>query len=198
MGYVYVGKGENDNHFKIGRATLAEVRLKSHRMANPSMQFHIVEPCESPAKVEAYLKNYFESKRKGGTDEWFDIELSEMPEAMQRAQRYVKDLVELKPEVEMLKSAETCETFLEPLPSDREAYIRLRQIDEAMAKLKYERDQLQWRLKLRIGRDEGIKGIASWLSFSKKRFDLTVFKRENPYLHQAYCTDRIERRFSIY
>jgi hypothetical protein len=197
-GYIYVGKGESDDYFKIGQAKSADARLKDHHTANPWMSFPIVEECEAPEKVEAYLKNYFESRRKGGTDEWFSVSLSEMPEVIAKAKEYVADLLALKPQIEHLKSEMSTDILLEPSSSDEETYSQIKLLDEQIMRLNYEKERLQWRLMLRIGHRKGIDRIAGWASLIKRKFDQKSFRIDNPDLHQRYCVEKVERRFSIY
>ena len=79
LGCVYIGKGTNDQHYKIGRTGEVQgTRKKQHRTANPSFEYHLVIETEFSSEIESRLHSHFGSKRVEGTKEWFKLTVSDL------------------------------------------------------------------------------------------------------------------------
>jgi hypothetical protein len=196
--YVYVGKGRADQYFKIGRTSDAQhLRLKQHRTANPSFEYHITIETQFGCDVEKKLHNYFCSKRVRETKEWFDLTRDDLEKIRLLAGTYENDLIPLSQQVEGLSRTASSGDCIEAHESVMEDYRRLRDLREQRARIEQEEELIENRLKVQIGSYDGIRGLISWKSLEQLRFDSKLFRATHPDLYDQFRVLGIRRYFKL-
>ena len=187
MGCVYVGKGINDQHYKIGRTgEVQSTRKKQHRTANPSFEYHLVIESEFSSEIESRLHNYFGSKRVEGTKEWFKLTISDLDKIKNLSNGYENELLPLTEQVEKISNSVSIGTLIKANATALEDYQRLREIREQKARLEDEEEFLQLKLKVQIGLNDGIEDLVSWKSSVQNRFDSTLFRKSHSDLYDQF------------
>ncbi len=144
MGCVYIGKGTNDQHYKIGRTgDVQGTRKKQHRTANPSFEYHLVIETEFSSEIESRLHSYFGSKRVEGTKEWFKLTVSDLDKIKDLSDGYENELLPLSEQVEKISDSVSTGTLIKADTTSFEDYQRLRELREQKARLEEEEEFLQ-------------------------------------------------------
>ncbi len=197
MEYVYVGKGASDPYFKIGRtANAQENRLKQHKTANPSFNYSKVIPTSCASDLEKTLHLWFSSKRVPETKEWFDLKPEDLDILTLFAEGHEENR-RITDDAELLKGQRSSGSYVDPCDSVMENYERLRILREQAARIGYEIESIENRMKIHVGRHDGITGLLSWKSFEERRFDSKIFRTNYPDLYEQFRIPGIRRIFRL-
>jgi hypothetical protein len=198
MGTVYFVREHGRDHFKIGH-TKGEVGARVRGLKKSGgplyLQFReISTPCH--LLVEKHLHSILGPKRTTG--EWFGLTeveaLAAYDAGVELARRYERQGQEL----ELLAGlTSTTSIELEPSPEIVELCDRISKMKAARAALEYELNLLENDLRMAIGPNDGVRGLATWKVVSTDRIDQARLREEKPDLFEAYLAKSFSRRLWI-
>jgi len=114
---------------------------------------------------------------------------------LDRAEAFTKELQPLSIEAKRLSRKKPTENILDPTDDILELYRRLREASREKYLLDRHIDLLVSRIKVAIGENCGIKGVASWDWQERSTMDVKRFQREQPVLYEEYRRDSSCRVF---
>lgn len=198
MGYVYVFRYGDDDHFKIGRTANVNKRLKQLQTGSPRplTVFELIETTDAK-EGEEFLHRRLAHKCLIGEN--FALAPEEVREAVGEARTFLEELPlrrEQQSRVEQLTSIESSEEIFPPTDELLEQGRRLLQIRAEKARhmaefedLALEEERLEIAIKLAIGAAKGIDGVATWQTVDgRRRFRPEWLKADNPELYEAYIS----------
>ncbi len=198
MELVYIGRGEGDKSFKIGRSnSTSESRLLQQKTSSPTFQHHVRLETGRGKDLESMLHQFFSSRRVRGSREWFALTPSDLDTAKHLAEVYERELFALRDEVEHLGQSRSCGTCHPARTDDVEEYHRLAVIRERRARLDQEEQLIVARLKCRIGVHDGIEGLFTWKSQQQLRFNSQSFRQEHGLLYEKFRLPTTLRYFRV-
>jgi len=201
MASVYVLRSGRTNLFKIGFTTgdvLNRVRALNTGNPDPLSIFETIET-EEAALCETYLHQILRTRKhfgQGGT-EFYEIEEGELPAILEDAKKFLADYLQKKAEAERLEREEPENRVVVASEVARGAYRRILEIRESEDALKYEREVLEFQLKIAIGTASSMEGVATWKASVRSQFQAAKFKEANPQLYEQYSIQQRLRRFSL-
>jgi hypothetical protein len=198
VGYVYVFRHGDDDHFKIGRTATVEKRLKQLQTGSPKplTVFDVIETTDAK-EGEKFLHRRLAHKCLIGEN--FELTPDEVREAVNQARSFLEELPRLKEEKSQLQQLSLVESSEEMRPATDELLDqgrRLLQIraDKArrmaeVADLELEEERLETAIKLAIGAAKGIDCVATWQTGDgRRRFNPEWLKANDPELYEAYLS----------
>jgi FtsZ-binding cell division protein ZapB len=195
---VYFFKVGDKELFKIGKTTTdPEKRLKavSTGSAYPLEIFKLIEH-ELHSKLEVFLHKFFKNDRaKNG--EFFSIPLSEFDNKVKTALEEFEKLQNELNQIEELKNIQNNDTILQSNQEVNKIYNDLIKIKLSIKDLKEEQEKLENKLKLIIGKNEGIKDIATWKTQSRETFNKEQYIEEHPEEYLKYIEVKSSRNLRL-
>ncbi len=201
MGSVYILRSGTSDLFKIGRTHHSVARrIKQLNTGNPAAlsTFDVIES-DDAAACEAYLHQTLRTKKhfgKGG-HEFFQVSPRVMKREIADARKFLARYTELRDTVDQLAAEESEERTIDAPGSIRSDFKRLLEIRELQDSLKYEREMLEFQIKVAMGAASTMAGVATWKSITSERFDLKTFQRVHSDLFAQFKVQSRHRRFSI-
>ena len=201
MGYVYVLRSGGENLFKIGRTGGdVDFRIRQLSTGNPHAltKFDVIET-EHDALCETYLHRTLRSKRVGdGTArEFFAITPTELEGVIREAREFLAEFVARQQQAEALAGEESDGRIVTPGSEEWAMYKGLLEMREEQDASAFKRELLENKLKLAIGRADGLEGIATWKTQARERFDEAAFRLADPKTFQAYVRSSRMRVFRL-
>ena len=194
MGTVYFLKAKDQNLFKIGVTRgKVETRLKTLSTGSPyPLEIYKTIEYEHHTQLETYFHNLFGDKR-AGNGEFFHVHIAELDFEIEKAKRLFQEVEKECDTVEQLRDKQSNGSMLDCSEEARSVYTQLRDIRHSMKKLEFEELRLENRLKILIGENEGIEGVATWKTQTLQRFDTKKFKAEHPDLYESFLEPKLSR-----
>lgn len=192
MSFVYFARRGTEHVFRIGYADNLPDKMKEQ--STPDRR--VIETDE-PATCEAFLHNYYGSRRIDGTKELFRFAPEEIGDAVKVANGFVSRFLPAKKTVEQLCEQPSDGKVVSATDRAREIYRRLRELREEEYRIARRRELLEYELKAIVGTADGLQGLALWKSHPQSRFDLTQFKSDHHDLYQGYVRQKLVRRFQL-
>jgi hypothetical protein len=196
VAYVYILQSGNENLFKIGRTEGdVETRIRQLATGNPYRltRFDVIET-EHDSLCETYLHRTLRSKRSLASEarEFFAIPPNELRAVLSEAREFLAEFVANQAKADRLAEEETDGMLLRPGDAEWSIYSSLLAAREEEDTQRYQRQLLENRLKIAIGRADGIDGIATWRSQTAERLDQIALRASEPDIFAKYVkTSRI-------
>ena len=190
MGYVYILRSGRDNLFKIGRTDgNVDARIRQLATGNPQRlsRFDIIET-EHDSLCETYLHRILRSRKSLASDarEFFAITPEELAPVIRDAREFLAEFVAKKEEADRLAEAETDGVLLVPGDPEWSIYSSLLAAREEEDTYRYERQLFENKLRIAIGRSDGLEGIATWRTQAVERLDQAALKSAEPDIFRMY------------
>jgi hypothetical protein len=187
--------------FKIGHTKndAVEPRVKGlQKKGRPArVVFRKIET-ECHLEVEKHLQHTLGKWRAGSEREWFCITeqqaLSAYDEGLRIAAHYEKQKHELE---SLCAVASTNGQEIEPSPDILDLYARLTKKKDEQRAIEDEIVLLENDLKIAIGMNDGIKGVATWRVVTSSRLDVTRLKEEKPEVYDLYACQQSTRTLRL-
>jgi hypothetical protein len=201
MGHVYILRSGNEHLFKIGR-TSGDVDLRVRQLStgnpHPLTIFDVIKTLHD-SLCETYLHRTLRSKRvlKGAAQEFFAVTPTELAGIVQEAREFLDEFVLRQEDAERLAKEESDGSLLVPGDEEWSMYHKLLEVREEQDGFTYQREFLENKLKLAIGRTDGLEGIATWKTQARERFDEAAFKVAHPELFKSYVSVSRMRFFRL-
>jgi hypothetical protein len=191
--YIY---SVGNNCYKIGRTKHPpEERKRGWATGSP------VKPklyrdllTEHPSVLENYIHHDLALKRREN-GEFFNVRQDELDAAVDRAEAFTKELQPLAIEAKRLSRKKPTDKILDPTDDIRDLYRRLQEASREKYLLDRQIDLLVSRIKVAIGENCGIKGVAWWDWQERSTMDVKRFQEEHPILYEEYKRDSSCRVF---
>ncbi|MGD1901707.1 MAG: GIY-YIG nuclease family protein [Geitlerinemataceae cyanobacterium] len=202
MAFVYIFQSGDGNFFKIGMTRKdPEKRRKELSTGNPHpiSVFDLIETDEANA-VENYLHKKFDLYRIRGGDatEYFEIEPDRLKSGLEEARAFLDEYINLKRDSEELAaSEETTGEEIDPDPEAEQLYGQILEVRRNIAKLELEQEMLERRLKLKIGKMDGIQGVATWKTQSRENLNRKALKEAYPDVYKEFAYSKTSRAFRL-
>jgi hypothetical protein len=194
---VYVFREGNSNIYKIGLTGDQDVSPRRRQLNSGSSaglrEFEIIHTDE-PREMEAFLHRLLKHRnveRHGGKEFFEMMSENHMREVLNRAEpmfqrshlatKSVGPFEKLQCEGGFRKANQS---DLELVGGLSEIEMRLREIEDEAAFLRFEKEMIECELKSRIGNGRGIDGVATWESSVRRNFCLPLFQEREP---DTYC-----------
>lgn len=191
MGFVFCTRRGTEDIFCIG---IAQNLPKEKQNSTPD---HGVLETDEPKTCEAFLLNYYGTRRLLHSKDCFSFKPEELAGVMKVAEAFVKRFIPAQKAVETL-SQQSCQSkVLIPGDREREIHRRLRELREEEYRIARRRELLELELKIMIGSASGLDGLALWKAQNQSRFDQTLFKSDHPDTYRAYVRSKLVRRFQL-
>lgn len=190
MACVYVLRSGDEDLFKIGRTDGdVDVRIRQLATGNPRRltTFDVIET-EHDALCETYLHRILRSRKSlaSGAREFFAISAGELASVISEAREFLAEFVANQAEADRLAEAQCEGGLLQPGDPEWSIYRSLLTEREDEDHARYRRQLLENKLKIAIGRSDGLEGIATWKPQAIERLDVTALKRGEPDIFKTY------------
>jgi len=190
MACVYVLRSGTENLFKIGRTDGdVETRIRQLATGNPYRlaKFDVIET-EHDSLCETYLHRMLRSKKSSasGAREFFAITPEELRSVIAEAREFLAEFVAKQEEADRLAEEETDGVLLKPGDAEWSIYSSLLAAREEEDTYRYQRQLLENKLKIAIGRSDGLDGIATWRTQVAERLDQAALKSAQPDIFRMY------------
>jgi len=188
---LYILRSGSEDRFKIGR-TRDDVDSRTRQLAtgNPRrlMIFDVIET-EYDSLYETYLKRTLRSRRclDAHAQEWFALTPEDMRSAISDAREFLADFVATQEGAARLAEEEPDGGLLTPSDAEWSIYSNLLAAREDEDTSSYLRQLLENRLKLAIGKADGLDGIATWRVQAVERLDQAALKTAEPDIFRRYA-----------
>ena len=114
---------------------------------------------------------------------------------MNRAEAFTQELQPLFHEAKRLSRKKPTDEMLDPTDHVRDLYRRLQEASREKYLLDRQIELLVSRVKIAIGENRGIEGVASWDWQERSTMDVKRFQKEHPVLYEEYKRDSSCRVF---
>ena len=198
MATVYFFKVGDKELFKIGKTTAdPEKRLKavSTGSAYPLEIFKLIEH-EEHSKLEVFLHKFFKEDR-AENGEFFFIPLSDFDNRVENALQAFEELQNELNTIEKFKNIKNNDIIIEESQEANKIYDELITINLKIKDFKEKQEELENKLRLIIGENEGIKDIATWKTQSREQFDKKRYEEEHPEEYLKYIEVKSSRVLRI-
>lgn len=198
MESVYCFRVGSEDCFKVGRTkSNPKERKDDVSVGSPQKltEYRAIET-EHASKLEWYIHRALDMKR-AENGEFFLVKPSELDDAINDGLAFLHKSLPLLKQVEEFKKTKPNEQMREPSKGDRSLYRALRESRKELFLLEQKILILQSQLEVAIGKNLGLKGIASWKWQEAARFNLIVFKEEHPDLYEKYKKSSATRVFRL-
>ena len=190
MPYVYILRSGSENLFKIGRTDRdVDARIRQLATGNPYRltKFDVIET-EHDLLCETYLHKILRSRRSiaSGAREFFTITPEDMKSKIREAREFLAEFVGKQEEADRLSEQETDGVLLKPGDPEWSIYRELLGAREEEDGYHYQRLLLENKLKIAIGKSDGLDGIATWKIQERDRLDQAALKSEQPDIFRMY------------
>lgn len=201
MACVYVLRSGNENLFKIGRTSGdVDVRIRQLSTGNPHpLTIFDAIGTRHDSLCETYLHRTLRSRRilKGTAQEFFAVTPTEVEEIIRDAREFLAEFVARQEEAERLAEEESDGRLLVPGTDEWSMYRKLLEVREEQDTCAFQRQLLENKLKLAIGKADGLDGIATWKTQARERFDEAALKLAHPELFKSYVSASRLRVFRL-
>jgi hypothetical protein len=201
MAYVYILRSGDENLFKIGRTDGdVEARIRQLATGNPYRltKFDVIAT-EHDSLCETYLHRMLRSKRSlaSGAREFFEIAPEQLKSVIGEAREFLAEFITNQAEADRLAEEETDGVLLKPGDREWSIYSRLLVAREEEDTYRYQRQLLENKLKIVIGRADGLDGIATWRTQAVERLDQAALKAGEPDIFRMYVKTARTRIFRL-
>jgi hypothetical protein len=195
---IFVLRDNFSNKFKIRRADVpveAAAKMLESNCSRPLSIFEVLQ-IEQDAVCEFMINRRIREHQLVSpcNDGWFLLDPISML-------TIVRDIRQIFEEMETAREAvcryanEPCAaTIVEPTDEDRELVRQIKANRDEREFLAFECEILENRLKQRIGRTSGVRGLATWKTQVSRIYSEALFRESDPALYQQlleryYCLD---------
>src|SRR5262245_1367117 len=201
MAYVYILRSGDENLFKIGRTDGdVDARIRQLATGNPYRltKFDIIET-EHDSLCETYLHRMLRSKRSLASEarEFFQITPDELTSIICDAREFLAEFIANQMEADRFAEEETDGLLLRPGDPEWSIYSRLLVAREEEDTSRYQRQLLENKLKIAIGKADGLDGIATWKTQAVERLDQSALKAAEPDIFKRYVKTARTRIFRL-
>ena len=199
MGHVYFLRGAAEGRVKIGQTGgTVEDRLRQHHVSNPELVPLEDIETDAPGKCETHIHAMLEHCRVPGTKDWFDLEFAEVPEVARRAREWCADDFVMQGEADRFSGRESDGTMLASDELAHELCQELRRLRSEEYALSVRRLRVENELRVLIGTADGIHGLVSFKSHSRRVFNGEEFRSsEFGYLWEEFKRPTVVRPFKL-
>lgn len=190
---VYVFREGSSNIYKIGLTRDHDVSPRRRQLNSGSSaglrEFEVIHT-EEPRELEEFLHGLLKHRnveRHGGKEFFEMISENHMREFLRRAEPMFRRSRSAAKSVGPFEKLQCEGGFLKANKSDlelvrglREIEVRLREIEDEAAFLRFEKQMIECEFKARIGDGPGIEGVATWESSVRRNFCLPLFQEREP------------------
>jgi Meiotically up-regulated gene 113 len=202
-GNVYCFQLGDSDCFKVGRTKNSPEDRQRGFSTGSSEKFKLYKtiPTEYAGKLEQRIHQLLDSRR-AENGEFFNVTARQLDLAVEDAQAFVETTQPVICQAEQLrKQKPLSESLVEPSQEMVEIYQRLRKVRRDRYLIEQEIDFLESMIQVAIGRNAGMREIASWKWIDYHPFDVAQFKQEEDglykQLYQKYQHDSSYRKFSL-
>jgi hypothetical protein len=190
MACVYVLRSGSEDLFKIGRTDGdVDARIRQLATGNPHRltKFDVIET-EHDSLCETYLHRILRSRKSFASNarEFFAITPEELTPIICDAREFLAEFVAKQEEADRLSEEDTDGVLLKPGDSEWSIYSSLLAAREEEDTYRYQRHLLENKLKIAIGRSDGLDGIATWRMQAVERLDQAALKSTQPEIFKMY------------
>lgn len=190
MAFVYVLRSGDENLFKIGRTDGdVDARIRQLATGNPCKltKFDVIET-EHDSLCETYLHRILRSRKSLASEarEFFAITPEELGSVICEAREFLAEFVAKQKEADRLSAEEPDGVLLKPGDPEWSIYNNLLAAREEEDNYHYQRLLLENKLKIAIGRSDGLDGIATWRTQAVERLDQAALKSAQPDIFKMY------------
>jgi hypothetical protein len=193
---VYVFREGISNVFKIGLTWDQDVTSRRRSLNSGSSaglrEFEVIET-DAPKELETFLHHLLKHRnvaRHGGTEFFEMLSENHMREFLRQAQpMFQRSTINKKAGVfekveceGKVRSADISD--IASVEALRNIEVRLREIEDEAAFLRFEKNTIECELKSKIGNGPGIEGVATWESSKRRNFCLQLFQEREPDTYQ--------------
>ena len=198
MEYVYCFQVGSEDCFKVGRTKNdPEERRYGISVGSPQkLTLYRTIETEDASRLEGYVHKALELNRTEN-GEFFRVEALELDNTIDRGLAFLCKTLPLSKQVEEFKKTKPTERMRDPSESDWIYHNELREAQKEMFLLTQRIEFLQSQLKVAIGEDLGIEGIASWKWQETARFSIPLFREKKPKLYEKYKKVSATRVFRL-
>ena len=198
MPFVYCFRVGAEDCFKVGRTKSDSKQRKDNVSVGSPHKLTLYREIQTEyaSKLERFIHELLELQR-ADNGEFFYVTSSELDDAIEHALAFLSTALPLLDKAAKLQKTKPNDETLEPSAHDLELYNQLRDAQKELFFLKQKVILLQSQIKIAIGANLGIRGIASWRWQETARFNLTVFKAEQPEIYERYRRVSESRVFRI-
>ena len=191
--YIY---SVGSNCYKIGRTKhTPEKRKRGWATGSPvKPKLYRDVLTEHPSALENYIHHDLDLKRREN-GEFFNVAEDELDAAVNRAEAFTQELQPLFHEAKRLSRKKPTDEMLDPTDHVRDLYRRLQEASREKYLLDRQIELLVSRVKIAIGENRGIEGVASWDWQERSTMDVKRFQKEHPVLYEEYKRDSSCRVF---
>ena len=201
MAYVYILRSGNEDLFKVGRTDGdVEARIRQLATGNPYRltKFDVIET-RHDSLCETYLHRMLRSKKSLASDarEFFAITPEALRSVICEAREFLAEFVAKQEEADRRAEEETDGVLLKPGDVEWSIYSSLLLAREEEDAYRYQRQLLESKLKIAIGRSDGLDGIATWRTQVFERLDQVALKSAEPDTFRRYAKSSRMRVFRL-
>jgi hypothetical protein len=203
LGNVYCFQVGDSDCFKVGRTKNSPEDRKRGFSIGSSEKFRLYRTIETEyaGRLEKYIHHLLDSRR-AENGEFFHVTARELDRSVEDARAFVETALPLICQAEQLRREEPLnEVLVEPSQEMFQIYQRLRRVRRDRYLIEQEIDFLESLIQVAIGRNAGMREIASWKWTDHCTFDMDRFKQEEDalyqQLYQKYKRNSGYRRFSL-
>jgi hypothetical protein len=191
MPTVYLLSDQKTQFIKIGRAANFTDRYANLRTANPWLGIGYLLETEHASYVEKCMHQRFAHLRQEG--EFFDVSLTEAKDYLEQVQQTAQMIFDQR--LEELATTMPSKELIEPDSSDWELITQISELNAEISEIQLKRDELEAKLKLKIGESSGIRNMATWANQIRNSFDSCRFREENSGVYEQYQRETTSRIF---
>ena len=196
--HVYIYKIGPGNCYKVGRTKHPpERRMRGWATGSPvKPKLYRDVLTDNPSVLEKYIHHMLELKRTEN-GEFFNATQDELDDAVKRAEAFTREFHPLSREAKRLSRQKPAGIGVGPTDDIRDLYQRLRKASLERYLLDRDIELLVSKVKVAIGENRGIDGVASWDWQERTTMDVKRFQQEQPSLYEEYKRDSSCRVFRL-
>lgn len=195
---IYVLREGFSNTFKVQRMSVCVDGAAEQLCGRETQALNIFEvlQMDQDAACEFLLNRELFSKRivrEGGGD-FFELDPIEMLTIVRDLRRLFEELEKSREAVHQYASETSTNVLVEPTTEDHQLIRRILTNRQERDYLALECELLENKLKQRIGKSSGIRGLATWRTQISRLYSEEIFRNADPELYQElleryYCLD---------
>jgi hypothetical protein len=196
--HVYCFRVGSRNCFKVGRTKSTPEKRKRNVSTGSFEKLSVYRdiPTEDASSLETYILHLLDEKRAENGD-FFHVTEEELNSAVDEAVSFFAEFQPLRGQAEAMKSRIPRETMAKPSGEALQIHRELREQMNQRYFIQQRIELLEAKIKVAIGDESGMQGVASWKWVEQLVFDRSKFKMEHPELYQRYIRNGGHRTFLV-
>jgi hypothetical protein len=193
--YVYCFQKGSGDCYKVGKSKEPEKRRRKLQTGSAEeLRPYRSIPTSDALALETYIHQLLDAKRTGSV-EFFWVTAQELDQAIAAAVRFVDAANPLFSDAKKFSKNKPSLEMVDPSEEILEVYKQLREAERKVFMLGKHIEVLESRMKIFIGENSGINGLATWKWKPLAGMNVTKFKKEQKRLYERYLVDRGRREF---